>query len=301
MANEVTYSALSNLDQARYDSRVRIKAAANVIYPQFFEQENILAPAHVAYFDIFTKLTSTPASTLLTGTYDTSDPTPEALSETQVPITAYERGKLVAYMQAPATTMTVSIPEAALKLIEINMAESLDNAAAYYLFSASTTWSDGDIEGPATNGLILKVLATLGNRNIPRRDAGLYGAIISHYTKFDLFGDTDQLKGFIPVSKYANAALAFNYELGTWLGFRWAVGSAAYSATVDEMTHDFPLFFGANAFGQANGYAVQVVVSLPYSGLKRKTEIGWKGQRGYGIIDTDASIQCDVIPSSMAA
>lgn len=296
-----SYSTLSDLDQARYDSRVRIKAAAKVIYPQFFEQANTIGPAHVAYFDIFSKLTATVASTLLTGTYDTSDPTPEDLSETQVGITAYERGKLVAYMQAPATTSTVSIPEAALRLIEINMGEGLDNAAAYYLYSALTTWTGGDIEGPATSDLILKILATLENRNIPRRSGNLYGAIISPFTKLDLFNDTDALKGFVPVSKYANPSLAFNFELGTWLGFRWAVGSSAYNATADEVRHDFPLFFGANAFGQANGYAPTVVVSPPYSGLKRKTEVGWKAQRGYGYIDSDAVIQCDVLPTTLAA
>jgi len=296
----VQYSTLTPLDQAAYDSRVRIKAAAKTIHPQFFEQADTIGPAHVAYFDLFNKLTATPASTLLTGSYDLVDPDPETPTEAQTGITAYERGKIVAYMQAPATTMKVSLPEAMLRLIETNMGEGLDNAAAYYLYSALSVWTYGTVNGPLTAEQVLKNLAELEYRNIPRRAQDLYGAIISPYSKFDLFDDTDNLKGFVPVSMYANPALAFNFELGTWLGFRWAVGSSAYSATVSSVLYDYPLFFGANAFGQANGYAAQVVVSPGVTGLRRKTEVGWKAQRGYGVIDTTAVIQNKVQPTNLS-
>lgn len=293
------YSTLTTLDQAEYDSRVRIKAAALAIHPQFFEQANTIGPAHVAYFDIFDKLSSAVADTLLTGTYSLTDPDPDTPTESQVGITAYERGKLVAYMQAPAETFKVSLPEAMLRLIEINLGESLDVAAAYYLYSALSVWTHGTVTGPLTGGKVLEGLAELQNKNVATREQGLYAALISPYTKYDLFADTDNLKGFVPASRYANPDLAFNFELGTWLGFRWAVGSSAYHATVTGVLYDYPLLFGANAFGQANGYAPTVVVSPPYSGLRRKTEVGWKAQRGYGVIDSDNVIQLKVQPTNL--
>lgn len=291
----IQYSTLSNFDQAYYDKRVRIKAAAEVIHPQFFEQEDTVDKAHVAYFDMFDKLDATPANRLLNAL---TDPDPETPSETQVGITSYEYGNIVAYMEAPEGTMTISLSEAMLRLIETNMAETIDNVAAYYLYSAyGTAWKT--IAGQLTAGEILKILATLEDRNIPRRSGGLYGAIISPHTKRDVFAEGDDTKGFIPISRYKDPNLAFNYELGTLYGFRWASGSSAYHATVDAERHDYPLFFGANAFGQANGYDARVVVSPQLSGLQRKTEVGWKGQRGYGIIDAQAVIQVDVKPSPL--
>lgn len=293
----VVYSTFTTLDQAYYDKRVRIKAAAKVIHPQFFEQADIIEKSHKGYFDLFNKLDATPATRLLTGTYDATDPTAETPTEAQVGITGYEYGNIVAYMQAPAATMTVSLNEASLRLIETNMAETLDNVAAYYLYAGTTAFDT--IAGPLSTEAILKVLAKLEDTNIPRRDSNLYGAIISPWTKRDIFGDADALKGFVPIAKYADPLAVFGYELGAYLGFRWTVGSSAYHATTDGVRYDYPLFFGANAFGQVNGYDPTVVVSPQTSGLQRKTELGWKAQRGYGVIDTDAVKRLSVQPTPL--
>lgn len=295
MGAVVQYSTLSDLDQAIYDKRVRIKAAAMVIHPQFFEQEDTVDRAHVAYFDMFDKLDAIPANRLLNAL---TDPDPETPTESQVGITAYEYGNIVAYMQAPALTMTVSLSEAMLRLIEVNMAETIDNVAAYYLYSAVSSAYD-TVAGPLTAATVIKVLTSLEDGNIPRREGNLYGAIISPYTKRDIFTDGDDTLGCIPISRYKDPSQSYNYELGTLYGFRWSVGASAYHATVTEERHDYPLFFGANAFGQANGYEVQVVVSPPVTGLKRKTEVGWKGQRGYGIVDADAVKQIDCKPTPL--
>lgn len=291
----VQYSTFTTLDQAIYDKRVRIKAAAKVIHPQFFEQADTVDRAHVAYFDLFDKLDAVPANRLLNAL---TDPDPETPVEAQVGITSYEYGNIVAYMQAPALTMTVSLSEACQALIETNMAETIDNVAAYYLYSAATAWDT--IGGPATAGKIVEILTTLEDRNIPRRESNLYGAIISPYTKRDIFTEGEETPGFIPISRYADPTLAFNYELGTFLGFRWSVGASAYHATITEERHDYPLFFGANAFGQANGYDATVVASPDLTGLQRKMQVGWKAQRGYGIIDSTAVIQLDVKPTPIA-
>jgi len=291
------YGNLTDLDQARYDAKVRIQAASLVIHPQFFEQEDTLADTHVAKFTIFTKLGSEPADRILTGSYDYSDPAHSSISTTQVTCTAYEYGNLLGYMRAPRQTSIINLDEATLKLISINLGESLDKAAAYRLYSAWST-PDETVGGPLTSSHVLDIARSLEDGNIPRREGNLYAAVISPFTKRDLFSENDSLKGFIPVAKYANPSLAFSYELGAWLGFRWVVGSTAYHATVDSQRHDYPIFFGANAFGQANGYNPYVVVNNPATGLRRLFEVGWAAQRGYSRIDTAASYQYDVIPGT---
>lgn len=289
------YSALSDLDQTKYNAKVRIKAAAMVLHPQFFEQENIEPKSRVATFTIFNKLTSTPAGTLLTGSYDLTDPTPETVTDSQVSVTAYEKGNFVAIMQGIVETAILDTVEAMHKLVAINLAESLDNEAAYRLYSALTATET--IGGPLDVDHVLDIARTLENNSIPRRDGGLYGAVISPYTKRDLFSDVSKLHGFMDVSKYAHPELAWKYELGNWLGFRWVSGPSAYHATVEALRHDYPIFFGGNAFGQANGYAPELTVWYGRDALKRKLELGWKAQRGYGPLDPDASIQYDVVPN----
>ncbi len=289
------YSALSDLDQTKYNAKIRIKAAAMVLHPQFFEQANIEEKSRVATFTIFNKLTSTPAGTLLTGSYDLTDPTPETITDSQVSVTAYEKGNFVAPMQGIRTTGIIDVDDTMQQLIAINMAESLDNEAAYRLYSALSATET--VNGPLDGDHVLDIARLLEDNSIPRRDGNLYGAVISPHTKRDLFGDAS-IKGFLARANYAHPELAFNYEIGAWYGFRWVSGPSAYHATVTGERHDYPIFFGANAFGQANGYAPELTVWLGRDALKRKLELGWKAQRGYSVLDTDAVQQYDVKPAA---
>lgn len=290
------YTALTDIDVARYNAKVRMKAAALVLHPQFFEQENIEPKSRQAVFTVFDKLTATPSGTLLTGTYDLTDPTPETMTDSQVTITAYEKGNAVAAMQGIRTTAILDVVEAMQLAISVNMAESLDNEAAYRLYSALTATATN--AGPLTADDVLAIARTLEDNSVPVREGGLYAAVISPYTKHDLFSDVSTIRGFLPVAQYTNPALAFGYELGAWRGFRWISGPSAYHATVAGQRHDYPIFFGAGAFGQANGYGPEIVIWEGRDMLKRKLEIGWKAQRGYGVINSDKCIQYDVIPSA---
>jgi len=292
-----TLSTLTDLDKAKYDSRIRIKAAAEVVHPQFFTPENTVDPAHVAYFNLFDNLDSTPATRLL---HITDDPTPESLSQSLVGITAYEFGNLVARMQALSATTYIKLDDAMLSLITTNLAQTLDKAAAYYVYSALTPWTGGVLAEPISPEVIMAVAASLEEDSIPRMASGLYSMIISPLTKADIFANADQTKGFIPVSKYTNATPLYNFEIGAYLGFRVVCSPNAYHATADGVRHDYPLFFGGNAFGQANGYAPEVVVTI-LDALKRRLNIGWKAQRGYGVVNSTAVYMLDVQPTALAA
>ena len=290
------YTALADVDVARYNAKVRLQAAALVIHPQFFEQENVEGKTRQAVFTIFDKLTSTPSGTLLTGTYDLTDPTPETMTDSQVTVTAYEKGNAVAAMQGVRETAILDVVAAMQMAIAVNMAESLDNEAAYRLYSALTATKT--LAGPMTPAEVLVIARTLENNSVPVRDGGLHAAVISPYTKHDLFSDVSNLIGFLPVAQYTNPALAFGYELGAWRGFRWVSGPSAYHATVTGQRHDYPIFFGAGAFGQANGYDPEIVINNGTRDLlQRVLEIGWKAQRGYGVINSNHVIQYDVIPN----
>ncbi len=290
-------SLLTDLDKAKYDSRIRIKAAAQVVHPQFFTPENTVDPAHVAYFNLFDNLDSTPANRLL---HEENDPSYESLSQSLVGVTAYEFGNVVSRMQALSATTYLKLDDAILELITTNLAQTLDKAAAYYVYSALTSWTGGVLSGPLVPEVIMAVAASLEENAIPRLASGLYAAIISPLSKADIFASADQTKGFIEVSKYTNATPLYNYEIGAYLGFRIVVSPNAYHATAEGVRHDYPLFFGGNAFGQANGYAPEVVVTI-LDMLQRRLNIGWKAQRGYGVVNTSAVYQLDVLPTALEA
>jgi N4-gp56 family major capsid protein len=295
MGDIAVYATLADVDKAKYDAKIRIKAATKVVHSQFFEQGDISEESHVAYFTVWSKLDSTPTTRLLS---TTADPDPETLADTQVGITAYEYGNLVASMQALRKTAILNVVAAKEQLISINLAETIDRVIAYRLFSALAAPSGWKANAGALGAdMILKVGTTLMNQSAPPRAGDLYSAIISPFTYRDIFADTDQLKGFVSVAKYADPAAAYNFEIGAFMGFRWVWSPFAYNATVDSVRHDYPLFFGANVFGQANGYDPEITVWQGRDALKRKLEIGWKAERGYGVIDTNNVIELDIQPT----
>lgn len=292
----VGYSALSDLDRAKYNSKVRVLAAHLALHPQFFVQENIEPRSHAAVFTMFDKMTAAVASTNLTTSYSLTTPDPVTIVESQLTVTAYEYGATTCRAQGIGTTAILDLAEAQSSIVAINMAEGLDNQAAYYLYGGLTATET--LSGPITWEQVLKTARDFEDTPVPKYGDGLYGAIISPMTKFDLFGDADSLKGFIPVSKYTNPELVYNYELGARFGFRWAVGGSAYHATSDGARHDYPLFFGAGAFGQANGYDPEMVITNGLDALQRFTYVGWKAQRGYGIICDHYARNYDCVPSA---
>jgi hypothetical protein len=289
------YSALSDLDRAKYNSYIRIKAAALVLHPQFFEQKDTEGSTRQAVFTVWDKMSSTPSDTLLTGSYDLTNPDPTTLTEEQVTVTAYERGRVTCSMQGIRTTAILSVVDAQQQIVAINMAEGLDNAAGYGIYAALTAHEA--VGGPLDWARVLMTVRDFSDASVPKRD-GLYAAVISDFTKHDLFGDQDTLKGFIPVTKYTNPELVYNYELGARYGIRWAVGPSAYHATVESARHDYPIIFGAGCFGQANGYDPEIVVKYGFDTMDRTLYISWKAQRGYGVIIPSYCRQYDVIPNS---
>ena len=289
------YSALSELDITRYNSAIRIMAAQLVLHPQFFAQEDIEPKSHAAVFTTWDKASAAVADTLLTGTYDLTNPDPTTLTESQKTVTAYERGKVTASMQGVRATAILDVAEAQKSIVAINMAEGLDNAAAYGIYGALTV--EDTLVGPLTWGHVLKTARDFEDA-VPKFGDGLYGAIISPFTKFDLFGDADMLKGFIPVTKYTNPELVYNYELGARYGFRWTVGGSAYHATTDQVRHDYPVFFGPGAFGQANGYDPEMVIKFGLDTMDRILYVSWKAQRGYGVINTSYARNYDCVPTA---
>ena len=296
MADEATLAGLTQLDVARWNTEIRIKAAAAVIHPQFFEGKNAVNEAHTAYFNVWDNITADATTNLLSS--EVSDEANTAVTQTRVGITSYEYGKVVARSQALQATGIIDAEKSLIELIRINMGRTLDNAAALRTYSAMTTWANGTLAGPITPDLITAVVADLEDNGVPR-NGGTYTAIISPLTKRDLFSSED-LKGYIPLGKYSDPTGVFNYEVGAYLGLRWVVGSSAYHATSEEIRHDFPLFFGANAFGQANGYNPEVVFSI-LDALKRVLKIGWKAMRGYGPVDTGTIRQLDILPTPLSA
>lgn len=289
------YSALSDLDRAKYNSYIRIKAAALTLHPQFFEQKDTEGASRQAVFTVWDKMGATPTDTLLTGTYDLTNPDPTTLTESQVTVTAYERGRVTCSMQGIRTTAILDVAESQKQIVAINMAEGLDNAAAYGIYAALTP--EEAVGGALDWARVLKTVRDFADNNVPKRD-GLYAAVISDFTKHDLFGDPDALKGFIPATKYTNPELVFNYELGARYGIRWTVGSAAYHATVTGDRHDYPIIFGAGCFGQANGYDPEMVVKYGFDTMDRTLYISWKAQRGYGVIIPAYVRQYDCIPGT---
>ena len=289
------YTALADVDQTRFNAKIRTAAAAMVIHPQFFEQENIEEKSRVATFTIWDKLSSGATDHLLTGTYDLTDPTPETMTDSQISVTAYEYGNFLASMQGIRETAILGVVEVKNRLIAINAAETIDNICAYKLYSALTATET--VAGPLDADHVLDIARALENGSVPTREAGLYAAVISPYTKRDLFAHTEDLKGFIDRANYANPDLAFKYELGTWYGFRWVSGPSAYHATVAGERHDYPIFFGMDAFAQANGYGLELTVWMGRDALRRKLELGWKIQRGYNVLNVAHVKQYDVKPT----
>lgn len=288
------YTALSDVDRERYNTYVRIKAAQRVIHPQFFEQANIEERTHKAVFTTWNKLTATPTATLLTGTYDITNPTPAAFTEAQVTITACERGNIIATSQAVDYTSILDLVEVKKQLIAINAAEGLDNAAAYAIFSGLSAYEA--IGGPLNADRMFKTARDFADGNVPTREDGLYACIMTAFTQYDILGDEDKVRGFIPVMKYTNPQAAYRFEVGAYAGHRIVMGSAAYHATVTGVRHDYPLFFGANAFGQANGYPLEMD-AVVNDDMKRFIKVFWKTQRGYGVVDTDYVRMYDATPS----
>jgi hypothetical protein len=289
------YSALADLDRAKYNSYIRIKAAALVLHPQFFEQKDTEGSTRQAVFTVWDKMGATPTDTLLTGSYDLTNPDPTTLTEDQVTVTAYERGRVTCSMQGIRATAILSVVDAQQQIVAINMAEGLDNAAGYGIYAALAAHEP--VGGPLDWARVLATVRDFADASVPKRD-GLYAAVISDFTKHDLFGDPDQLKGFIPVTKYTNPELVYNYELGARYGIRWAVGPSAYHATVESARHDYPIIFGAGCFGQANGYDPEIVVKYGFDTMDRTLYISWKAQRGYSVIIPSYCRQYDVIPNS---
>jgi hypothetical protein len=290
------YSALSDLDRARYNSKVRVLAQHLALHPQFFTQENIETRIKAAVFTVFDKISAAVADTLLTGTYDLTTPDPTTITESQVTVTAYERAKITCRAQGIATTGILDLADAQYQIVAINAAEGLDNAAAYAIYG-SLAPTDA-LEGPLAWKQVLETMRDFENTPVPKFGDGLYGAVISPMTKFDLFGDPDVLKGFVPVSKYTNPQDVYNYEFGARFGCRFAVGGSAYHATVSNKRHDYPLFFGAGAFGQANGYDLEMVITNGLDALQRFTYVSWKAQRGYGVIVPTYARNYDCVPTA---
>lgn len=294
MANEATLAGLTDLDVARWNTEIRISAAAAAIHPQFFEGKNAVNEAHTAYFNVWDNITADPTTNLLSS--EVSDEANTAVTQTRVGIVSYEYGKVVARSQALQATGIIDAEKSLIELIRINLGRTLDNAAALRTYSALSTWASGTLAGPLTPDLITHVVADLENNGVPR-NGGTYTAIISPLTKRDLFS-SDDLKGYIPLGKYADPTGVFNYEVGAYLGVRWVVGASAYNATSDSIRHDFPLFFGANAFGQANGYDPEIVFTTS-DALQRVLKIGWKAMRGYGPVDAGNIRQLDILPTAL--
>jgi N4-gp56 family major capsid protein len=294
MANEATLGGLSDLDVARWNTEIRIKAAAVAIHPQFFEGKNAVNEAHTASFNVWDNISANATTRLLSS--EVADPANVAVTQSKVSITSYEYGAVVARSQALQSVGIIDAEKSLIELIRINLGRTLDNAAALRTYSAMTTWANGTIAGPMTPDVITAVVADLEDNGVPR-NGGTYTAIISPLTKRDVFSSED-LKGYIPLGKYADPTGVFNYEMGAYLGVRWVVGSSAYHATSEEVRHDYPLFFGANAFGQANGYDPEVVFSI-LDALKRCLQIGWKAMRGYGPVDVGNVRQLDILPTAL--
>jgi N4-gp56 family major capsid protein len=297
----VGYSALSDLDRAKYNSEVRILAASKVLYPQFFAQKNIEPQSHTAVFTIWNKLAATPSDTLLTTSYSITNPTPTTTTEAQVTVTAYEYGNSVCSAQAINYTGIVDVVEAHKQLIATNLAEGLDNVAAYYVYAGNTVAAGDAVSGPLTTNMVWKAARDFENTPVPTFGDGLYAAIASPMTKYDMF-DSSDIKGFIPLQKYTHPELAYKNEIGAYGGFRWAVGPSAYHATVASERHDYPVFFGPDAFGQANGYDPEIVIHGSANGnsldaFDRFYYIAWKAQRGYNVICTTYARQFDVVPT----
>lgn len=289
------YASLTDLDRAKYNAYVRTKAANIVIHPQFFEQENIMAQTHAAVFTMFEKLGATVSDTDLTTSYSITEPAATDISEAQVTITAYERGKTVATTKAIDYTSIVSLVDAKKDIIAINMAEGLDNAAAYGIYAALTAYDT--IGGPLTAEHIFKTARDFYDGSVPVRGDGLYGAVASAMTQYDIFSDPT-LKGFIPLKQYTHPELAYKMEVGAYGGFRWVIGPSAYHATVGGVRHDYPILFGSNAFGQANGYDPEIVVKAgTLDRMGRFNYLSWIAQRGYGVVCSSYVRQYDVVPT----
>jgi hypothetical protein len=290
------YASLSDLDRAKYNAYVRVKAANLVIHPQFFEQENIMAQTHAAVFTMFEKLAAGVSDTDLTTSYSITEPAATDIAESQVTITASECGKTVATTKAIDYTSIVSLVDAKKDIIAINLAEGLDNAAAYGIYAALT--SAEEIAGVLTPTHIFKTARDFYDGSVPTRSDGLYGAICSAMTQYDLF-DSTGLKGFIPLKMYTHPELAYKMEIGAYGGFRWVVGPSAYHATVLGARHDYPIMFGANAFGQANGYDPEIVIKAgTLDRMGRFNYLSWIAQRGYGVVCSSYVRQYDCVPST---
>jgi hypothetical protein len=290
------YASLTDLDRAKYNSFIRVKAANIVIHPQFFEQENIMPKTHAAVFTVFEKLTATVAATDLTTSDSITEPTAADLSEAQVTVTAYEVGQTVGTTQAIDYTSIVELAEAKKLIVAINMAEGLDNCAAYRIYAALS--STAAVLGPLTSTMIFTTARDFYDGSVPVRGDGLYGAICSPMTQYDIFGDPDKLKGFVPVKQYTDGTILNKMEIGAYGGFRWSIGPSAYHATVDGSRHDYPILFGAGAFGQANGYDPEMVLEDANDVMHRFRYVSWKAQRGYGVICSSYVRQYDVVPTA---
>jgi len=297
-----TYSTLSDLDVSKYNSDVRFMAAKMAIHPQFFTPQNTQGNSHAAVFTVFDKLDAAKTDIDLTTSYSDDDPSITNLSDSQATVTAYEWGNLVGRMQATKTSV-IDVDAALRQAISINAGEGLDNVAAYYIYNGLTTNADfGTVNGPLGADRVDMAITTLKDTPAPPFPDGLYAAIISPRTERDLFGEGgDDPRGYIPVNTYANPDEVYNRELGSWMGIRWVSGSSAYHATSDGIRHDYPIIFGYNAFGMAMGYDLQIVVKVGQDKLDRLMTVGWKAQRGYGVIVSDYVVQFDCQPSNLTA
>ncbi|MCC6311364.1 MAG: N4-gp56 family major capsid protein [Trueperaceae bacterium] len=142
-----------------------------------------------------------------------------------------------------------------------------------------------------TGAQVKKIVALLGNNDVPRFSDGFYRAIVHPFTVYDLMTDT-ATGGWMDANKYVTNGKLLTGEVGQYGGVRfletsdakvWVDGGAS---SVDTFT---TIFLGTDAFTMADSQRLTSYY-VPFGGdhsdpIAQLAKIGWKVRFGCALVD----------------
>jgi N4-gp56 family major capsid protein len=239
------------------------------------------------------------AETALT---EREDITSAAMSDTEVILTPVEYGNAVTTTKLVDLQTGGRAMRGAIRLVAINMAETL-NVLATRALEASTNVVYGGSAGSKaalaagdvmSGGVLDKVYNKLARASVPAHPlTGTYVAFLHEDQIFDL-RSASAANSWTDVNKYNNELPVLQNEVGMYKGFRIvrnnhslleADAGAGSPATVDVYTASF---LGFNGLGKAESAMPSIVMTGPFDKLGRFVNIGWYGVLQYKIIEPTA-------------
>jgi N4-gp56 family major capsid protein len=248
------------------------------------------------------------AETALT---EREDITSAAMSDTEVILTPVEYGNAVTTTKLVDLQTGGRAMRGAIRLVAINMAETLNVLATRALEASTNVVYGGSAADKAsiaagdvmTGGVLDKVYNKLARANVPvHPSTGTYVAFMHEDQIFDL-RSASAANSWTDVNKYNNELPVLQNEVGMYKGFRIVrnnhslLEADAGAAAVDTYTASF---LGFNGLGKAESAMPSIVLTGPYDKLGRFVNIGWYGVLKYGIIEPTA-VYTAVTSSSVGA